>query len=103
MTTNGYDNIQELYTALKEKWQQQKPVWDDISLFVGIGLAVVAVSRLGKGKLGRRRERKHKGTGGNAQKQPERREGFHAKPTDPRSLLSSHLQQSRMQSTLCEP
>lgn len=38
MTTNGYDNIQELYTALKEKWQLQKPVWDDISLFVGIGL-----------------------------------------------------------------
>lgn len=33
---SDFENIQLLYQSLKTEWERYKPVWDDISLFVGI-------------------------------------------------------------------
>ena len=50
---NDFDNIRRMFTELKTEWEQYRPIWDDISHFVGISVDSQYIDNRGQGSKSR--------------------------------------------------
>ena len=48
-----FDNIHRMYTDLKTNWEEHKPIWEDISQFVGISVDAEYINNRGHGNKSR--------------------------------------------------